>query len=233
MTNNTPEYSKAVEDFLKTVYVLEQTTNRVSTNALAEALNVKAPSVTDMARRMVDAKLVDYERYRGVTLTEEGRVIALSVIRRHRLIELYLVEELGYALHEVHNEAENLEHAVSPRFIEAITSKLGNPKVDPHGDPIPSAEGVMIARNLVPLTELPLDTPAVVAQLNAGDTDMLQHILDRNFKLNTLVEVTQRDPFEGPLTIQMDGGEQRILGHNAAACIMVDADTSHQEKIDA
>lgn len=227
MTNTTPEYSKAVEDFLKTVYVLEQTTERVSTNALAEALNVKAPSVTDMARRMVEASLVNYERYRGVTLTEAGRTIALNVIRRHRLIELYLVEELGYALHEVHNEAENLEHAVSPRFIEAITTKLGNPQVDPHGDPIPNAEGVMIARNLVPLTELPLDTPAVVAQLNAGDSDMLQHILDRDFKLNTLVEVTQRDPFEGPLTIQVEGG-QRILGHNAAACIMVDADQTDE-----
>jgi DtxR family Mn-dependent transcriptional regulator len=218
-----PEYSRSVEDFLKTVFTLEQDSGRVSTNALAEALGVKAPSVTDMARRMVEAKLVHYERYRGVTLTDAGRAIALNIIRRHRLIELYLVEELGYDLHEVHNEAENLEHAVSDRFIHAIAAKLGNPQLDPHGDPIPSADGVMIARKLVPLTELPLDTPAVVAQLNADSSDMLQHILERDFRLRTQVQVTQRDPFDGPLTIRVDGSE-RILGHNAAACILVDAE---------
>lgn len=223
MTKIPNEPTRSVEDFLKAVYSLQKDSERVSTNALAEALNVKAPSITDMARRMVDAGWIDYERYKGVQLTDQGKALALGVIRRHRLIELYLVEELGYELQEVHEEAEKLEHAVSERFIAAIEAKLGNPELDPHGDPIPDAHGVMIARDLLPLTDLPLDTPAVVARLNAGDADMLQHILDRDFKLNKHVTVTQRDPFDGPLSVTIDG-QNRILGHNAAACILVDVE---------
>lgn len=222
MSRTSEVLSRSVEDFLKAVYSLQQADERVSTNALAEALNVKAPSITDMARRTVEAGWIDYERYKGVQLTEAGRAIALRIIRRHRLIELYLVEELNYALHEVHEEAEKLEHAVSERFIEAIAAKLGHPELDPHGDPIPDSEGMMVARTLLPLTELPLNTAAQVARLNAGDSDMLQHILERDFKLNKQVTVIQRDPFDGPLTVHIDG-EERILGHNAAACVLVEA----------
>ncbi|MBC7813828.1 MAG: metal-dependent transcriptional regulator, partial [Burkholderiales bacterium] len=129
--------SKSVDDFLKAIYVLQQQMERVSTNALADVLTISAPSVTDMAQRLVAAGLVDYQKYRGVVLTDAGMEIALKIIRRHRLIELYLVEELGYLLPEVHEEAERLEHAVSERFIEAVATKLGKPAVDPHGDPIP------------------------------------------------------------------------------------------------
>ncbi|MFN8376771.1 MAG: metal-dependent transcriptional regulator [Anaerolineae bacterium] len=214
--------STAVQNFLKAVYSLQQANNdRISTNALAEVLNVKAPSITDMARRMVDAGLVDYERYRGVRLTDSGEHIALKVIRRHRLIELYLVQELGYALHEVHDEAENLEHAVSDRFIEALAHKLGDPLVDPHGDPIPSAEGIVPERHLLPLSELPQRIRASVSRLTADSPDMLQHILDRGFKLDAHVEVLERDPFEGPITAVVDG-EQRVIGHSVASCIWVE-----------
>ncbi len=212
----------AVQNFLKAVYTLQQQNNdRVSTNALAEVLNVKAPSITDMARRMVDAGLVDYERYRGVRLTESGEHIALKVIRRHRLIELYLVQELGYALHEVHNEAEKLEHAVSDRFIDALAHKLGDPLVDPHGDPIPSAEGVVQERHLLPLSQLPQRVPASVSRLTADSPDMLQHMLDRGFKLDANVQVLAHDPFDGPITALVDG-EQRVIGHSVAACIWVE-----------
>lgn len=195
---------------------------RVSTNALAETLGIKAPSVTDMARRMVDAGLVDYRKYHGVVLTDEGRTIALQVIRRHRLIELFLVQELGYDLHEVHDEAENLEHAVSDRFIEAIAVKMGNPDVDPHGDPIPTADGSIIDRTLIPLADLPEGYPAVVARLIAEDTMMLQYVLDRGFKLNAALEVVEKEPFEGPLTIDVDSS-RRVIGHNIAQMILVEA----------
>ena len=108
---------KSVENFLKTVFALQQTQERVSTNALADALEITAPSVTDMARRLMDAGAVDYVKYKGVRLTDMGEDIALKMLRRHRLIELYLVQELGYELHEVHEEAEVLEHAVSDQFV--------------------------------------------------------------------------------------------------------------------
>jgi DtxR family Mn-dependent transcriptional regulator len=217
--------TRAVENFLKAVYVLQQALpdgeERVSTNALKDALQKSAPSVTDMAQRLTEAHLIDYEKYYGVRLTETGSAIALKIIRRHRLIELYLVNELGYALHEVHDEAEELEHTVSDRFIQAIAEKLGNPQFDPHGDPIPAPDGTIQSRNLQPLSELALLTPARVSRLMAETPDKLQHTLDRGFTLNTLVEVVSRDPFEGPLTIKLDDG-QTIIGHALAAVILVE-----------
>lgn len=214
--------SKSVQDFLKTVYQLQQQSDSVSTNALAEALDVKAPSITDMAQRLVSAGLVDYERYKGVKLTAQGEMLALSVLRRHRLIELYLVNELGYELREVHTEAENLEHAVSDRFVEAIAARLGNPELDPHGDPIPAEDGTIIRRDLHPLSDWPLHRNASVSQIKADNSEMLQHILERGFKLQAQVEVLARDPFEGPVTAMVDG-EQRVVGHQVAACILVEA----------
>lgn len=201
--------------------------DRVSTNALADTLGIKAPSVTDMARRMVDAGWINYQKYHGVVLTDQGRAIALQVIRRHRLIELYLVSELGYDLHEVHNEAENLEHAVSERFIEALAIKLGNPEIDPHGDPIPTADGSIIDRDLVPLSDLTLNCPAIVARLAAEDTMMLQYVLDRGLHLNTPVQVIEKEPFEGPITVEING-TRRIIGHNIAQTILVEVDASSQ-----
>ncbi|MCB9453667.1 MAG: metal-dependent transcriptional regulator [Anaerolineaceae bacterium] len=213
-------HSESVQNFLKAVYALQQNGGRVSTNALADTLNVKAPSITDMAQRLMMADLVDYERYKGVMLTSSGEALALKIIRRHRLIELYLVEELGYALQDVHIEAEALEHAVSDHFVKAIAAKLGDPELDPHGDPIPSADGTIIRRNLSSLTDWPLATAAQVCRIKTSDSDMLQHILDRGFKLNTSVTILSRDPFEGPLTVQVDG-EARVIGYRAALCILV------------
>lgn len=209
------------ENFLKAVYVLQQQSERVSTNALADALNVKAPSVTDMARRLEGEGYLDYQKYRGVALTEKGHTVAMRVLRRHRLIELYLMEELGYELHEVHQEAEVLEHHVSDRFIEAIEHKLGHPDIDPHGDPIPTADGIMIQRDLLQLSEIQINRIATVARLRAEGDDMLQHILDRGLELHARVEVINRDPFDGPLTVIVNG-KQRIVGHNVAASIWVE-----------
>lgn len=214
--------SKSVEDFLKAVYVLEneQDGGRVSTNTLRDALSITAPSVTDMAQRLVSAGLVDYQKYRGVVLTDAGREIALRVIRRHRLIELYLMRELGYALHEVHDEAERLEHAVSDRFVEAIAHKLDDPLTDPHGDPIPAADGTVVQRELVPLTQLGNHIQATVCRLLTSDGDMLQHILDRGFHIDARIEIVARDPFDGPITALIDG-EQRVIGHHVAAHVLV------------
>jgi DtxR family Mn-dependent transcriptional regulator len=213
--------TRSVEDFLKSVYSLQQKSERVSTNALAEVLSISPPSVTDMARRLESAGLVDYRKYYGVRLTDDGMAIALRVVRRHRLIELYLVNELGYDLHEVHEEAERLEHAVSDRFVTAISDKLDNPSVDPHGDPIPAADGTITRRDLISLTELTPHTLAVVSRFLAEGDDMLQHMLTKGLKLGAQVEIISRDPFDGPLMLNVDETET-ILGYNVAAAIMVE-----------
>src|SRR4051812_3549853 len=130
----------AVEDYAKAIYTLEQRAGTATTNELAALLDVKPGSVSGMLRKLSSLGLVEHERYRGVRLTERGQRVALEVIRHHRLLELFLVENLGMTEDEVHAEAEVLEHALSDQLEELIARKLGNPTVDPHGDPIPSKE---------------------------------------------------------------------------------------------
>jgi DtxR family Mn-dependent transcriptional regulator len=174
-----------------------------------------------MAQRLEEIGLVNYKKYQGVKLTHAGEEEALKILRRHRLIELYLVEELGYELHEVHSEAERLEHAVSDRFIDAIDARLGHPDIDPHGDPIPSADGTIRRRNLKPLSDWPLHTPANILRIRAISDEMLQHMVGRGIKLHAQIEIINHDPFDGPLTVIVDDVQQ-IIGHNVAACILVE-----------
>jgi DtxR family Mn-dependent transcriptional regulator len=227
MPNERP--SESVENFVKAVYVLQneiaETSSdddvRVSTNALKAALGISAPSVTDMAQRLVDNGFIDYRKYRGVRLTVQGETLALNLIRRHRLIELYLVRELGYELHEVHDEAEELEHSVSERFIEAINTKLGAPEFDPHGDPIPDADGTITKRELHPLSQLPIGTRGRVSRFITTDSEMLQHTLDRGFVLDEAIEIVARDPFQGPITVRL-GEMQTVIGYTVAETILVE-----------
>lgn len=215
------ELTRAVEDFLKAVFALQARDARVSTNDLADLLQRTQPTVTDMAQRLMTGGLIDYQKYKGVTLTDAGQEIALKIVRRHRLIELYLVRELGYPLAEVHEEAENLEHAVSDRFIDALARRLDDPQLDPHGDIIPAADGTMAERQLMPLTELATGQRATVSRLRATSAEMLQHILDRGFALGTEVEVVARDPFDGPITARIADGD-RLIGHTAAGYVDVE-----------
>ena len=214
--------SQSVQDFLKKVYTLQQTVDRVSTNALADALSITAPSVTDMAQRLVEEGTIDYRKYKGIRLTDDGEQVALRMLRRHRLIELYLVQGLGYELHEVHDEAEALEHTVSDRFINAIAVKLGHPEFDPHGDPIPDMQGVMPQRELQALSILPLNTPAQVCRFMMENPEMLQHTQERGLVMNAELEVVARDPFEGPITLKMKDDEKVIIGHAVASSILVE-----------
>lgn len=214
--------SQSVEDFLKKVYTLQQNTERVSTNALADALNITAPSVTDMAQRLVEEGTIDYRKYKGIRLTEEGEQVALNMLRRHRLIELYLVQGLGYELHEVHDEAEALEHTVSDRFIEAIAAKLEHPEFDPHGDPIPDVEGVMPQRDLQPLSSLPLNSHARICRFIMDNPEMLQHSQERGLIMGAELEMLARDPFEGPITLKMQDDTQMVIGYTVASAILVE-----------
>ena len=220
--NPTARSSQSVEDFLKAIYSLQRVTDRVATNTLAEALNITAPAVTDMAKRLMDEGTVDYLRYRGVRLTEQGERVALKTLRRHRLIEAYLVRDLGYALHEVHDEAEALEHTVSDQFVEAIARKMGHPLFDPHGDPIPNPDGIMPERDLQALTTLALHTPARIRRFITDDPAMLQHTQERGLIMGKTLEVLARDPFDGPVTLRVQSDDAIIISHQLASTILVE-----------
>jgi DtxR family Mn-dependent transcriptional regulator len=215
----------AVEDFLKVAYTLQESLpnaqERVSTNALSDALGISAPSVTEMARRLHEDGYIDYMKYQGVRLTPEGVALALQVLRRHRLIELFLVQELGYPLHEVHEEAEKIEHAVSETFIHAIWVKLNKPAFDPHGDPIPNEDGQMLCPILHALTVVPLHQPSRVARFVTNDNAKLQYVLARGFKLQMPITVLAREPYEGMVTVELPHGTLNV-GHGLAESILVE-----------
>ncbi len=212
---------QAIEDYLKTIYSLAILETPVSTSRLAEAREVRPASATGMIRRLAKLNLVHYEKHRGVTLTEEGKRIALEVLRHHRLIEAYLIEALGFTWDEVHEEADILEHVISEKLEERIAAALGNPQFDPHGAPIPTKEltvPVSIGRNL---TTLPLKTPAVITRiLYDEDRALLKHLTELGITLNTEIEIIEKAPFDGHLTLCIDGTTQTI-GFQVATAILV------------
>ena len=213
--------SRSVDDFLKKVYTLQQVSHRVSTNDLAAALGISAASVTDMAQRLQEASLIDYRKYYGVRLTSRGETIALRVLRRHRIIELFLVQHLGYPMHEIHDEAERLEHAVSERFIESLATILGQPQLDPHGDPIPSADGKVVPNELQRLSDLPLAQPAIVRGLSSTDPAELALQNQLGFELGARVVSAAQHPKKGMIQVDI-AGEELSISQDLAATILVE-----------
>ncbi|HLY27645.1 MAG TPA: metal-dependent transcriptional regulator [Aggregatilineales bacterium] len=237
--------SKAVDDFLKAVYLLQQQIDPVPTNLLAQTLRISAPSVTDMVKRMAgidDDKekkhrredetahkgppLVEYEPYHGVRLNEEGKKIALEVIRHHRLLELYLVEKLGYSWDEVHDEAEQLEHYVSEKLEARIAAALGNPHVDPHGDPIPALDGTITAQNLSVLAELPIHEPAVVSRIVDQHPEVLRYLSEIDLTPGIPVQVIERAPLNDTVTIQIAGEATYTISTLVARSVLVGPPTA-------
>ncbi len=216
----TREYSEAIEDFLKAVYMLQQGQERVPTSALAEMLKISPPSASEMAKKLARAHLVEHEPYRGVRLTPSGRRVALEIIRNHRLLELFLVRTLGYGWDEVHEEAERLEHAVSERLIQRIAEFLGHPRFDPHGDPIPDPKGDIHYRDLIPLAECAPPQKGHVARLSDQSPEMLRYLEEKGLTVGATVEVLKVDPFDGPLTLCVNGEEQ-VVGVNVAQCVLL------------
>jgi DtxR family Mn-dependent transcriptional regulator len=213
----------SVENFLKAVYQLQEGQTRVRTNALAEALDIKASSAHDFINRCAEEGLVDYKSHQGVLLTEPGRQIALQVLRKHRLLELYLVTALGYTWDEVHEEAERLEHHISEKLAARIASVLGNPTVDPHGDPIPSLDGSVMETGLVKLEEMPPHSLGVVRRLLDQSADNLRYLAGKGLILGAQVRVLEREPFDGLTHIEVDGQIQ-IIGATTARFVMLHHD---------
>lgn len=207
--------TEAVEDFLKAAYKLEHLQSPVPTTALANALNIKPPSVTEMAKKLSEHGLLEYEKYKGVRLTEPGRRIALEVIRHHRLIEMYLIEALGYTWDEVHEEADRLEHVISEQFEARIAAALGHPNHDPHGDPIPDTDGTVPRQATVSAAEAPLNRPHTVHRIIDQSPEMLRYLADIGLIPGARVTVLSRDPFYGPIHLMIED-TTAVIGHEVS-----------------
>ncbi|RME80990.1 MAG: metal-dependent transcriptional regulator [Planctomycetota bacterium] len=212
--------SQAKEDYIKTIYKLQKEEDKVSTQKLAQMLGVSSPSVTKMIKKLKEEEWVDYTSYQGVALTEKGRAKALEMIRRHRLIELYLHEKLGYTWDEVHEEAEALEHHVSPRFIERIERILNYPKFDPHGDPIPCKKGNLPTSSTITLLDIQPPKEVIVTRVNDGNPKFLQYLASMDLHIHTLVKVVKKAPFHGPMTLKI-GDRLEMIGEEVCRQIYV------------
>ncbi len=193
--------SPAIEDYLKAIYTIGRTQPQVTTSLLAEHLGFKPASVTGMLKTIADMQLVTYTPYHGVELTLTGERIALEVVRHHRLIELYLVEALGFGWDEVHDEAERLEHHISEKLEARIAAHLGEPVFDPHGDPIPSREGTMPAAEGARLADLEVGQRGYVTRVRDQHPDRLRYLADLGVIPGAQLEVVASAPFDGPLSV--------------------------------
>ncbi|WP_285821120.1 metal-dependent transcriptional regulator [Cellulosimicrobium sp. Marseille-Q4280] len=200
------DLTPVAQDYLKVVWSAQEWSDeRVTTKLLAERMGVGASTVSETVRRLSAQGLLEHAPYGAIALTERGRLLALAMVRRHRLLETYLVSELGYGWDEVHDEAEVLEHAVSDLLVERIDARLGRPTRDPHGDPIPSADGVVVRPPAVPLAELVVGDEGVVVRISDADPDVLRYLAELGVGLDTRVAVTERREYAGTLTVAWSG----------------------------
>lgn len=211
-----------IEDYLKAIYrVAQEESGQVKTTVLAEHLSVKPSSVTAMLKTLADLKLVEYEPYYGVKLTAAGERIALEIVRHHRLIELYLVEALGFSWDEVHEEAEVLEHVISEKLEARIAAHLGHPTVDPHGDPIPALDGTLPDSAAQTLADLPERKKGRVVRVCDQDAERLRYIAELGLVPGAGVQVIAVAPFDGPLSVRI-GKATHPLDRRLAQKILVE-----------
>jgi DtxR family Mn-dependent transcriptional regulator len=214
--------SSAIEDYAKAIYALElRAGEAVTTNALAERLGVTPGSASGMVKRLAELGLVEHEPYRGVQLTDDGRRVALEVIRHHRLLELYLVQSLGVPWDRVHEEAEVLEHVLSEELEELIAAKLGDPTHDPHGDPIPTRELTIEEEPTQSLQSLEAGATGRFTRVSDSDPEMLRFLADRGISPGDSFEVIDKQPFGGPLFIRF-GDNVHVLGGDLAKAMRVE-----------
>jgi DtxR family transcriptional regulator, Mn-dependent transcriptional regulator len=205
-----PALSVAIQDYLKEIYKLQSAGERPTTTVIARRMGVAPSSVTSMLKKLAALGLVEHAPYRGVSLTETGEQIALEIVRHHRLIEMYLAETLGLPIDALHAEADRLEHVLSEELEARIDEQLGYPTHDPHGDPIPDA-GLKVARSsLRPLTDLEPGEKATVRRVPDGDAELLRYLADLTLVPGRRVTMRQTAPFNGPLTIDVDGTEHAL-----------------------
>lgn len=220
-----PRLSEAIENYAKAIYALARRGDgTVTTNALAERVGVSAGSVSSMVKKLAERGLVEHEPYRAVQLTAEGRRVALSVLRHHRLLELYLAEHLGVPWDRVHEEAEALEHVISEDLAARIAAKLGHPTHDPHGDPIPDAALVIDEGHTRSLAEMDIGERGRFVRVSDTDPEILRYLDRRGIALGDELEVVAREPFDGPLTVRF-GSEDHVFGGGLTRAMRIDVTT--------
>lgn len=217
----TPPLTAPVEDYLKAIYELETRLGTAVTSDVADALDVAPASATGMIRRLAAQGYLDHVPYKGVQLTPAGRRAALRTIRRHRILESYLTGVLGYPWDLVHDEAERLEHAASDALIERMAAALGHPTQDPHGAPIPTAEGVVDERSHRTLADLNAGERARMVRVSDRDGSLLRYLAEIALQPGVEVELVARAPFDGPLTLRI-GDKQLMVGPSLAGQVLVE-----------
>jgi DtxR family Mn-dependent transcriptional regulator len=219
MQKKLPAMSSVIEDYVKVIYShTEWQPEPITSSVLAARLGLAPSSVTERVKKLAASGLATHVPYGAVTLTSDGRTLALRMLRRHRLIETWLVESFGYSWDEVHDEAEVLEHAVSDRFLEAVAEKLGHPIRDPHGDPIPRADGSVEQPDAVLVQDAPDGFTGKVVRISDRDPALLQYLGEQGFALDSVVTVVERRPFGGALSVRLDAADLD-LGAEAARAI--------------
>ncbi|MFY0688655.1 MAG: metal-dependent transcriptional regulator [Cyclobacteriaceae bacterium] len=210
------------ENYLKAIYHLsDQDSKGVSTNSLAESVQTKPATVSDMIKKLDKKRLISYVKYQGVNLTPQGENIALSIIRKHRIWEVFLVEKLAFNWDEVHPIAEQLEHIQSDSLINKLDDFLNNPKVDPHGDPIPDRDGNFNLRPSILLAELELSINAIVCKVNSDDPRLLQYLDKVSIRPGTILEIIERNDFDNSLQIKVEKNRTLYLSNEIATQLNV------------
>lgn len=218
------KYSSSKENYIKTIYHLQEEDGIVTTNQLAAALQTRAASVTDMLKKLKTQKILLYERYRGFRLTPEGKKVALQIIRKHRLWELFLVQKLNFGWDEVHEIAEELEHISSKKLIDRLDEFLDFPKTDPHGDPIPDSNGRLMMTRQVDLLNLPLNKPAAVSGIGDQSAEMLDLLNHKNIQLGSRLEIKKKFAFDNSMELKVKNHPAITISEYVAKNIFVKYD---------
>jgi len=215
-------HSFTEENYLKTIFKLqEQYGDTVANSDLAKAMEVHSASVTDMLKKMAKKKLINYEKSRGFRLTEKGKQIALSIIRKHRLWEAFLVEKLGFGWDEVHEIAEQLEHIQSESLINRLDAYLGHPKADPHGDPIPNANGVLVKSKSILLSELKKDQSGKFTGVIDHSPAFLSYLDKIGIGLGDTIKIKNIEAFDNSITLQLRGKTELVVSLKVANSLLV------------
>jgi DtxR family Mn-dependent transcriptional regulator len=196
--------SHTEENYLKIIYHLAEVSSPVQTNAIAERMQTKAASVTDMMRKLAEKKLIDYVKYQGVTLTETGKLAAINIVRKHRLWEVFLVDKLNFKWDQVHEVAEELEHIKSSLLIERLDEFLDFPKADPHGDPIPDKHGNFTTRTLVKISKLKTGEKGIITGVSEHSAPFLQHLEKLGLTLGKTIEISEVIDFDGSVELNLN-----------------------------
>lgn len=214
--------TKTEENYLKAIYQAnENTRDQVSTNAIAKVMNTSAASVTDMLKKLSFKNLVDYEPYKGALLSQEGAQIATQLIRKHRLWETFLVNKLGFSWEEVHDIAEELEHIDAPELIKRLDHFLGHPKYDPHGDPIPSADGKFTIREQAILSKIEVGEPVIVVGVKNHSSEFLSYLNELNIALGTSIQITHRSNYDNSIKVILNDKEEHMITERVSKSILV------------